>query len=82
MASHIQGNWGTVGKIQDTAITKDEQEGGMFVTDVTAKLNLVNIINGEGSVTSHFKSDNALLPCLWIITELNDCTVLMLPSEY
>ena len=82
MGFHKKGDWGTAGKIQNTEITEEELEGGMWATDDTAKQNLGNIIRGSGQVQSYFEDDQALITRLWILTELNENTVLMLPEEY
>ena len=78
---HQKGDWGTAGNIQDTEITEEELKGGMWATDYTSKQNLGNIIRGDGPVWSYFEDNPTLITKLWIKTELNQNTTLLLPSE-
>ena len=84
---HVSGDWGTVGRFDQTDLTAEEDARGMFATADDAKLNVVAIRHG-GRVLSAYETPKGRL---WVITDGLDAggnstedtvTTCLLPSEY
>lgn len=81
LSQHAAGDWGEVGRLEDTEVSPEEMEGGALATAEDAKLNKIAIERGRGRVMSVYQ-----LPTqhrLWVMTDLpGGGTEVMLSSEY
>ena len=84
---HASGDFGTVGRFDQTDLTAREAQEGMFATADDAKLNVYAIRNG-GRVLSSYDTPAGRL---WVITDGLDAggngsedtvTTCLLPAEY
>jgi hypothetical protein len=78
---HAKGDWGSIGHIDRTVVTREEIEQGELSTDESAKLNKIALLTGGGQVMSAYRTGKCV--DLWVVTTLgNHQTVVMLPAEY
>jgi hypothetical protein len=78
---HARGDWGSIGHIDRTVVTREEIEQGELATDESAKLNMIALLTGRGQVMSAYRTGKG--ENLWVLTTLGKHeTVVMLPAEY
>jgi hypothetical protein len=82
LARHVHGDWGEIGRLEETVITEEEVLRGAAATDEDAKLNKVTLHHQRGRLLSIYRT--AAGERLWLITELGDVTetVVLTPEEY
>lgn len=82
LARHVRGDWGGLGRFDETELTADEERRGWEATSDPAKINRWNLLHGRDRLMSEYTTSRGTR--VWVITALEGAggTTVLLPEEY
>ena len=77
---HARGDWGKHGRFDQIELTDDERRRGWEATDDSGKINKCNVLNHRGHIMSEYATARG--GRLWVISDWDGRTTVLLPEEY
>ncbi len=80
LARHARGDWCEIGQFDEIELTDDERRQGWEATDNSGKINKSNVLNRRGRIMSEYTTARGRR--LWVISDWDGGTTVLLPEEY